>query len=84
MLAANLAETSDVPSTMAQDWILHGGDDYQLCFTVPKAKRSLLEERTKGLDVTITHIGEVEAGSGVRSSRSGDVIIAKGYRHFAS
>ncbi|MFL0805224.1 MAG: thiamine-phosphate kinase [Agarilytica sp.] len=84
VLAANLAEMCDVPSTMAQDWVLHGGDDYQLCFTVPKAKRSLLEERMKGLDVTIAHIGEVVAGSGVRSSASGDAITAKGYRHFAS
>ncbi len=84
VLAANVVETCQVPSTMVQDWILHGGDDYQLCFTVPKGKRSMLEERVEGLDVTITHIGELTEGAGVRSSSSAEPIIAKGYRHFTS
>ena len=63
-----------------------GGDDYELCFTVPPARVALLEKRAPGFDCGITEIGSIERGSGVvcvlpdgRPWRPGD---RGGYRHF--
>lgn len=40
---------------------LHGGDDYELLFTVPKKKVGQLGDRVAGVPVTI--IGEIQSGS---------------------
>ncbi|MGF1474757.1 MAG: thiamine-phosphate kinase [Geminicoccaceae bacterium] len=45
---------------------LTGGDDYQLLFTAPADATSTLAEIGVRLDETLSCIGEVEAGSGVR------------------
>ncbi len=43
------------------DWCLPlaGGDDYQLCFTVPKEKTSALKEIEKELNIKLTKIGVI-------------------------
>jgi thiamine-monophosphate kinase len=42
---------------------LHGGEDYELLFTVPKRLASLLTPRLAGVPVTI--IGEIRRGKGI-------------------
>lgn len=42
---------------------LHGGDDYELLFTVPRSKLRLIPRSFRGLP--LTPIGEITAGSGV-------------------
>ena len=51
----------------AVDWLqlaLHGGEDYQLLFTVPQRVASRLPSKFQGQP--LYHIGEIEAPSGVR------------------
>ncbi len=38
---------------------LTGGDDYELCFTAPKNKSSLLEELSASLGLQLTKIGSI-------------------------
>lgn len=64
-----------------EQFVLHGGDDYELLFTLP-ADRSLPREPA-GLP-RMTCIGRITAGSDVRCTRDGvDVSVSGGgYDHF--
>ncbi|TAJ92703.1 MAG: thiamine-phosphate kinase [Gammaproteobacteria bacterium] len=72
--------------TRAEFWrtALTAGDDYELCFTAPVAKRPEVERLTQQSLVPITPIGEI-MGSGL-SWRNKDGSESKfpvtGYRHF--
>ena len=48
----------------ARQLALHGGDDYELLFSVSPARASLLPAKFRGL--RLTKIGEIAAGRGVR------------------
>jgi thiamine-monophosphate kinase len=43
---------------------LHGGEDYQLLFTVPQSKASRLPSKFRGQP--LYHLGEIEASKGIR------------------
>lgn len=43
----------------AEQFALSGGEDYELCFTVPEKKQDLLEARLKNLAVPCTCIGRI-------------------------
>ena len=45
---------------------LAGGDDYELLFTLPKTLQEQLETWSKGLDITLSIIGTIEEGEGIR------------------
>lgn len=67
------------------DYALAGGDDYELCFTVPPAAIPALEQRFSSRGLDCRRIGEIQAGSGVRClTAKGDTLVAKraGYEHF--
>lgn len=69
-----------------QDWILHGGDDYELCFCVPAGQEPALPQGQSALG-SITRIGTIEADAGLRGVHAGadPVTLADaGYRHFVS
>lgn len=68
-LSAALRSYSD--SEQQIKWALTGGDDYELCFTLPKDAE---------LPANCTRIGWVVAGEGVDCGR--DFSGAAGYRHF--
>lgn len=50
------------------DWgaVVAGGDDYELCFTVPPDREPLLQTAGRGCDCSLTRIGVINAGGGVR------------------
>jgi len=70
----------------ARELALTGGDDYELCFTVPPAAEASLRARLAELGEHATCIGEVQEGSGqvvVLDARGDPVIpVRGGYRHF--
>ena len=45
---------------------LAGGDDYELCFTVPQANRAAIMEAGKAAGVAVTPVGNIEPASGLR------------------
>ena len=60
-----------------------GGDDYELCFTVPPQQRAMLESRWRG--APMTSIGRIEASPGLRwicADGSAYHPPSEGYRHF--
>lgn len=49
-----------------RDTVLSGGDDYELLFTAPAAARDEVASLASDLELSITAIGRIEAGTGVR------------------
>ena len=69
------------------DWSipLAAGDDYELCLIVPAAHQARVEAAGKRLQVPLSLIGRIEAGSGIRCTDEADNPIASvrgGYDHF--
>jgi len=64
---------------------LGGGDDYELCFTVPSEREISMRARMADLRTPVCRVGEVLAGSGVQWWRGGaqQTLSVKGYNHFA-
>lgn len=65
----------------ARRFALHGGEDFELCFTLP----SMLEAELGELGINWTRIGTIDAQTGLRGQDAAGQIIelaASGYQHF--
>jgi len=64
--------------------VLSGGDDYELCFTIPTDKQAEFEKVAKENNFPITCIGEIESQPGVRCIKDNKEIDIQGtgYQHF--
>jgi thiamine-monophosphate kinase len=65
---------------------LAGGDDYELCFTAPVARHAEIEQLAARLDLPLSCIGKIGAGSGciVRAADGSEMKLERaGYDHFA-
>ena len=62
---------------------LTAGDDYELCFTVPKDKLPELQRVAEKWDCPVTRIGQIHAGSGIafQNGELPEALIA-GFDHF--
>jgi thiamine-monophosphate kinase len=70
-------------SERAWQLALTGGDDYELCFTVPAAREEKLQ--TLSREVSITRIGEIMEGNALQLLDSAGHAVAMeqaGYEHF--
>jgi thiamine-monophosphate kinase len=64
---------------------LTGGDDYELCFTLPPEHQAVLESKRSDFACTVSCIGRIEAKRGLRCiEHDGTPYITQGagYRHF--
>lgn len=67
------------------DLVLSGGDDYELCFTVPENQFSSLMSEFKKVNLLCYPIGVIEEASGIRiKNANGQFQVLKpvGYTHF--
>lgn len=72
-----------LPLQEAQRLALSAGDDYELCFTVPREKEAELLEKITALEPGCTCIGEIRATDGLEIvGLSGNLALA-GYQHFS-
>lgn len=81
-LSPALLATNDLQQ--ARTWALSGGDDYELCFTVPPEKLPELAMLIAQEKLNATVIGEIVAGSSVQCELNGEPfeLAAQGYQHF--
>jgi thiamine-monophosphate kinase len=74
-----------LPQPLAVTCLLAGGDDYELCFTVPKSRRPEIEMLSREQQVPVTCIGEITEGTGLSvldpAGRAMKLDI-QGYDHF--
>ncbi|HUW25402.1 MAG TPA: thiamine-phosphate kinase [Gallionella sp.] len=68
-----------------QQFVLSGGDDYELCFTAPAAHHAELSDIAARLNLPLTRIGEIVAGRGcIVHDLAGNPVNSetRGYDHF--
>jgi thiamine-monophosphate kinase len=69
----------------AVEFALSGGDDYELCFTVPQKNKSSVENIARTLSLPLTEIGSIVSGNELMM-RDNDGALTKierrGYKHF--
>lgn len=66
-------------------YALHGGDDYELCFTVPEEMRGSLETSLTHAGVPLTCVGQIDKQPGLRFFDGDNELPAShlGYLHFS-
>ena len=65
--------------------LLAGGDDYELCFTVPKERRSKIDKISQETGIPLTRIGKIIMGEGLvvlDSTEKPIMLETTGYDHF--
>lgn len=73
------------PYPFAIECLLAGGDDYELCFTVPSSERTKVELLSREEGIPLTRIGSIEEGEDLVVLDSSGRTVAtevKGYDHF--
>jgi thiamine-monophosphate kinase len=77
---------SRATSSQQEAWALAGGDDYQLCFTVPKKHVGLVKTWIDNKLINATPVGKITKGSEVRcfKDRRAYAPEAIGYQHFGN
>lgn len=76
-----------VEPKQALRWALSGGEDYELCFTVPELNRGALDVALANLGARFTCIGQILPESeGLQFTREGKPVTFdfKGYDHFGA
>ncbi|MDP3584807.1 MAG: thiamine-phosphate kinase [Thiobacillus sp.] len=72
---------------VARDCVLAGGDDYELCFTAPAARRDAVQAAAESAGVAVARIGRITAESGlavIDADGQPIPIDHTGYDHFAA
>ncbi len=78
---------SSEPVARRRDFALNGGDDYELCFTAPAARRADVTAAAQLAGVPVTCIGRRTADAGIRVLDHNGIAIAvhaASFDHFAS
>ena len=73
----------DLGHRRALELALGGGDDYELCFTVPMARRGSISVLEEKLSLALTCIGEVTSSGVCHVRQNGRILteLVPGYRH---
>ncbi|MDH4106643.1 MAG: thiamine-phosphate kinase [Gammaproteobacteria bacterium] len=78
-------ELSGYPPAEQERLVLHGGDDYELLFTLPSDHFGLIARLAQAGGCSVRCIGAMTAGAGVECRREGAAIALEGtgFDHFA-
>jgi thiamine-monophosphate kinase len=71
---------------VAQNCVLAGGDDYELCFTAPSAQHDIILALAQSLTLPLTCIGQITGGTGLSVLKAGQTMKfdVTGFDHFAA
>ena len=64
------------------EYVLAGGDDYELAFTAPFSARSPVEEASRQSQTTVTRIGRIDSQPGLRLHDEHGHSVRKSFRSF--
>lgn len=85
-LPAHPAVAARLSNPLVRRCLLAGGDDYELCFTVPPDRAEAVEAAGRSAGVAVTRVGRIRAGEGlvlVGADGAPMPIVERGYDHFA-
>ncbi|MEP7184063.1 MAG: thiamine-phosphate kinase [Betaproteobacteria bacterium] len=83
--AVMTAKLAGADRVLAQECLLAGGDDYELCFTAPPPLRPRISAIAHALDLPLTRIGAITAEPGlvVRDGHGAPLpVLPRAYDHF--
>ena len=72
---------------LKREFALNGGDDYELCFTAPVARRAAVQALASETGIAVTRIGHITSESGLQiTDANGHAITtsSRSFDHFAS
>ena len=75
-----------ISSAQALEWVMAGGDDYELVFTAASAHAQRVAQAARDAKTRITRVGRIEAGLGLRLEGSQGPVQAEkfgSFDHFA-
>ena len=89
-LAMHLIATRAHPSStealfdpeLQLEYVLAGGDDYELAFTAPAAQREAVQAAARQAQTPVTRIGTIEAEPGVRLVDASGALLTRRYGSF--
>lgn len=83
-LVFSSALTDNCSREQAIRWALTGGEDYELCFTVPEDNRGALDTALSGLGIPYHCIGQITANGGLQLLDGNQTVEfeGSGYDHF--
>jgi len=78
-------QQSGLALAVQKELALHGGDDYELCFTAPPSERVTIEVISKQTGCRISNVGTItqEQGLFIIDKEQRQAITTTGYDHFA-
>lgn len=74
-----------VPASQQEMLALTGGEDFELCFTLPQIWRQQVQDFSRQYSLPITRVGTIESAKGLRLSRQGQPVSlpeSLGWQHF--
>ncbi len=77
----------EVAPESAEHWALTGGEDFELCFTLPKHRVPELQPISERLDIPLTVVGEITHQQGITLLKSGQPMAlpaSLGFNHFGN
>jgi thiamine-monophosphate kinase len=75
-----------LPTALRHEFLLAGGDDYELLFTAPAAARTAVQAAAAAVGVAVTRCGYIDAKPGLRVVNGQGAAVATpwcGFDHFA-
>jgi thiamine-monophosphate kinase len=82
LAAGLLAAASQLDADQRLEYVLAGGDDYELAFTAPPSRREAVQAAAKKSDTAVTRIGQIESAAGIRLLDGQGRPVQKHYRSF--
>ena len=79
---AMLGARTAVTSQQALQWVLGGGDDYELAFTAPVAQREAVHNAGQQSGTPVTRIGHITAAAGLQLLGGNGVALANTFGSF--
>lgn len=70
----------------AREWALAGGEDFELCMTIPPERLESCHDRARTLGVRLTEVGEITAATGLQVQSDGRPLreLPNSWDHFRS
>ena len=79
---ALLACREHVPQSQWLEFVVAGGDDYELLFTAPRARREAVQRAAREADTPVTRIGSIDGEPGLRVVDAGGRPIPRSFATF--
>jgi thiamine-monophosphate kinase len=77
--------SSNLSKVEFQQYVLTGGDDYELCFTASPNDEAYLHRLSKNLNLALSKVGKITSSPGLNVFDNNNQIIelsSAGYNHF--